>query len=54
VSRCCPSQLHRDRIADNGRILDFEFTGEELRQLDALGRTGGTGGTGNALEDKWW
>jgi hypothetical protein len=31
---------------DNGRIFDFEFTGEELRQLDALGRTG------NALENK--
>jgi 2,5-diketo-D-gluconate reductase A len=41
---------HRDRIADNGRIFDFELTGEALSQLDALDRTGGTG---NALEDKW-
>jgi 2,5-diketo-D-gluconate reductase A len=42
---------HRDRIADNGRIFDFELTGEERAQLDALDRTGGTG---NALERKWW
>jgi methylglyoxal/glyoxal reductase len=42
---------HRDRIAENGRIFDFELTGEELAQLDALDRTGGTG---NALERKWW
>jgi diketogulonate reductase-like aldo/keto reductase len=42
---------HRDRIADNGRIFDFELTGGELSQLDALDRPGGTG---NALESKWW
>jgi diketogulonate reductase-like aldo/keto reductase len=42
---------HRDRIAENGRIFDFELTGEELSRLDALDRTGGTG---NALEHKWW
>ena len=42
---------HRDRMAENGRIFDFELTGEELSQLDALDRTGGTG---NALEHKWW
>jgi methylglyoxal/glyoxal reductase len=42
---------HRDRIAENGRIFDFELTGEELAQLDALDRTGRTG---NALERKWW
>lgn len=38
----------RDRIADNGRIFDFELTGEDLAQLDALDRTG------NALDTKWW
>jgi diketogulonate reductase-like aldo/keto reductase len=27
---------HRDRIAENSRIFDFELTGEELAQLDAL------------------
>jgi methylglyoxal/glyoxal reductase len=42
---------HRDRIAENGRIFDFELTGEELSQLDALDRTGGTG---NGLENPWW
>jgi 2,5-diketo-D-gluconate reductase A len=42
---------HRDRIAENSRIFDFELTGEELAQLDALDRTGGTG---NGLEDPWW
>jgi hypothetical protein len=31
---------HRDRIAENGRIFDFELTGEELSQLDALDRSG--------------
>ncbi len=42
---------HRHRIAENGRIFDFELTGEEIAQLDALDRTGGTG---NALESTWW
>lgn len=42
---------HRDWIAENGRIFDFELAGQELRQLDALDRTDGTG---NALENKWW
>jgi diketogulonate reductase-like aldo/keto reductase len=42
---------HRNRIAENGQIFDFELTGEELAQLDALDRTGGTG---NALESRWW
>lgn len=41
----------RDRIAANARIFDFELTGEELSQLDALDRTGGTG---NGLASKWW
>jgi methylglyoxal/glyoxal reductase len=42
---------HRDRIAENGKIFDFELTGEELSELDGLDRTGGTG---NALEYTWW
>jgi methylglyoxal/glyoxal reductase len=42
---------HRDRIAQNGQIFDFELTGEELLQLDALDRTGGTG---KGLENPWW
>jgi len=54
VQRSVPvlsKSTHRDRMAENGRIFDFELTGEELSQLDALDRTGGTG---NALESKWW
>ena len=54
VQRSVPvvsKSTHRDRIAANGRIFDFELTGEELAQLDALDRTGGTG---NALESRWW
>jgi diketogulonate reductase-like aldo/keto reductase len=39
---------HRDRIADNGRIFDFELTGEDLAQLEALDRTG------NAPDTRWW
>jgi diketogulonate reductase-like aldo/keto reductase len=42
---------HRDRIAENSRIFDFELTGEELAQPDALDRTSRTG---NALERTWW
>jgi methylglyoxal/glyoxal reductase len=42
---------HRDRIAENGRIFDFELTAEELAELDTLDRTGGTG---NAVEHRWW
>jgi len=37
--------------AVNGKIFDFELTGEELAQLGAVDRTGGTG---NALESRWW
>jgi methylglyoxal/glyoxal reductase len=42
---------HQDRIAENGRIFDFDLTAENLSQLDALDRTGGTA---NALERTWW
>ena len=42
---------HRDRIADNAQIFDFELTGEDLSRLDALDRTGGTR---KALERPWW
>jgi methylglyoxal/glyoxal reductase len=54
VQRSVPvvsKSTHRDRIAANGQIFDFELTGEDVSQLDALDRTGGTG---NALENPWW
>lgn len=42
---------HRERIAENGQIFDFELSGDEMAQLDALDRTGQTT---HALERKWW
>jgi 2,5-diketo-D-gluconate reductase A len=46
-----PKSSHRARIAENAQIFDFELSGDELRELDALDRTGGTG---SARDDKWW
>jgi diketogulonate reductase-like aldo/keto reductase len=42
---------HRERIAENGRIFDFELSDQEMAELDALDRTGQTT---RALERKWW
>lgn len=46
-----PKSTHRDRIAENAQIFDFELTDDDLAQLDGLDRTGGTG---VATESKWW
>jgi 2,5-diketo-D-gluconate reductase A len=46
-----PKTTHRERIAENGQIFDFELSDEDLAQLDALDRTGGTD---RAVERKWW
>jgi 2,5-diketo-D-gluconate reductase A len=43
--------IHRDRIAENAQIFDFELSARDLAELDALDRSGGTG---EALERKWW
>ena len=43
--------VHRDRIAENAQIFDFELSAADLDALDALDRTGGTAA---ALERKWW
>jgi 2,5-diketo-D-gluconate reductase A len=54
VQRAIPvlaKSTHRERIAENGQIFDFELSGDEMAELDALDRTGQTT---RALERKWW
>ena len=42
---------HRERIAENALIFDFELSAHDMEQLDALDRSGGTR---DARERKWW
>jgi diketogulonate reductase-like aldo/keto reductase len=42
---------HRDRIADNAQVFDFELSAHDMAELDAVDRSGGTRA---ALERKWW
>ena len=42
---------HRDRIAENAQVFDFELSAANMEELDALDRSGGTQA---ALERKWW
>jgi 2,5-diketo-D-gluconate reductase A len=42
---------HRDRIADNAKVFDFELSAGDMAQLDALDRSGASAA---ALERKWW
>jgi len=42
---------HRDRIAENAEIFDFELSANDMAELDALDRSGGTR---EAMERKWW
>jgi diketogulonate reductase-like aldo/keto reductase len=42
---------HRDRIAENAEIFDFELSASDMAELDALDRSGETR---EAIERKWW
>lgn len=54
VQRAIPviaKSTHRDRIAENAHIFDFQLSAADVEKLDALDRSGGTQA---ALERKWW
>jgi diketogulonate reductase-like aldo/keto reductase len=45
------TSTHRDRIAENAQVFDFELSAGDMEELDALDRSGWTQ---VALERKWW
>jgi 2,5-diketo-D-gluconate reductase A len=54
VQRAIPviaKSTHRDRIAENAQIFDFQLSAADMAKLDALDRSRGTQA---ALERKWW
>ena len=46
-----PKSTHRERIAENAGIFDFELSASDMAELDALDRTGGTD---RSVERPWW
>jgi diketogulonate reductase-like aldo/keto reductase len=54
IQRAIPvvtKSTHRDRIAENARVFDFELSAGDMERLDALDRSGRTEA---ALEHTWW
>jgi diketogulonate reductase-like aldo/keto reductase len=54
VQRAIPvvaKSTHRDRIAENAQVFDFELSARDIAELDALDRSRGAAA---ALERKWW
>jgi diketogulonate reductase-like aldo/keto reductase len=54
IQRAIPvvtKSTHRDRIAENALVFDFELSADDMQRLDALDRLGATEA---ALEHKWW
>jgi 2,5-diketo-D-gluconate reductase A len=46
-----PKSTHKERIEENGQVLDFTLSEEDMAALDGLDRSGGTDA---ARERKWW
>jgi len=46
-----PKSTHRERLAENAQLFDFELSVEDIAELDGLDRTHGSN---VAVERKWW